>query len=117
MKGSRFGFAPPKSGFFVLTPDDVVFVRDRKTMEILYRSEFAGIGRLRWNALGFRSTPEFDDPLTLELRTIGGEDFSFTLTCAGGAARLVNELVRRWTSVTGFRVAGSPRLPPSPPCS
>jgi hypothetical protein len=116
MKGSRFGFAPSKSGFFILTPDEVLFMRDRKTMDVLFRSKFAGIGRIGWNVLGFRSAPELDDPLSLELWIVGGDDFSFTLTCRGGAARLVNELVRRWTSVTGFRVASPPRLPPSPPC-
>jgi len=117
MKRSGFGFAPPKSGFFVLTPDEVLFVRDRKTMEVLFRSKFAGIGRLGWNAFGFPSMPEFEDQLALGLLIVGGEHFSFTLTCAGGAARLVNELVRRWTSNTGFRVSRPPGLPPSPPCS
>jgi hypothetical protein len=117
MNGSRFGFAPRKSGFFVLTPDEVVFVRDHKTMEVLFRSKFADIGRFGWNAFGYPSIPEFEDQFRLEILIVGGEDFSFTLTCAGGAARLVNELVRRWTSNTGFRVSRPPGLPPSPPCS
>ncbi len=117
MKRSRVGFAPPRSGFFVLAPDEVLFVRDRKTMEVLFRSKFADIGRVGWNAFDFPSTPEFEDQLALGLLIVGGEDLSFTLTCAGGAARLVNELVRRWTSNTGFRVSRPPGLPPSPPCS
>lgn len=112
----RRGFRPPgRSGFFVLTPNEAVFVRDDKELEVLFRAELAAISRYYWMGFGSLpsqlSAPGYDEPLDL-LLVVGGELFSFTLSCAGGATRILTELEQR----TGLRPAHPPDVARSAPC-
>lgn len=74
-----------KSGFFVLTQDEALFVGDRKVKEILFRTRFVAIRHVSRTTFG---------SLRLGIATDAGE-FRFELPCDVVARGVVDEFERR----------------------
>jgi hypothetical protein len=75
-----------KRGFLVLTKDEILFVSDRRTKEVLFRAAFT------WVRHASRSV--FVDTRFLTV-TLDGAEFRFDLACDSVALDLIDEFERR----------------------
>jgi hypothetical protein len=93
-----------RHGFFVLTKDEALFVTDRKTKEVVFRTGFSSVRMMGLWVYG----PGFDNTQYLSFETDAGM-FRFEFACDYAGRHIVDELGRR--TLVKPAVASSPGGP------